>query len=155
MINLTKWQRADLSGWPTLGSLFGLRELHHLIESPLGEIARGAQLLRVWHPALDVYEDKDNVFVKAEIAGLKKEDIDVSVEDDVLTISGERKSEEKSADTETHRTECFTGSFHRAVTLPSGVEAARVTAQYKDGILTVTLPKSEASKPKQIEVKID
>jgi len=155
-MSIIRWQRPDLASWPTFETLFGLRdELHRLVDHPLGEIARGAQLLRVWNPALDLYEDKDNVFVKVELAGLKKEDIDVSLEDGVLTISGERKSEVKSEDAETHRSERFVGRFNRTVTLPSEVKADEVKAVYQDGTLTITLPKVEAAKPKQIEVKID
>jgi HSP20 family protein len=155
-MSIIRWQRPGFASGPSFGTLFGLRdELHRLIEHPLGEIARGRQLLRVWNPALDLYEDKDNVFVKVELAGLKKEDIDVSLEDGVLTISGERKSETKAEDAETHRSERFVGHFNRIVTLPSEVKADEVKAVYQDGILTVTLPKAEAAKPKQIEVKID
>jgi HSP20 family protein len=155
-MSIIRWQRPGPSAWPTFENLFGLRgELQRLVESPLGEIARGVQFQRVWNPALDLYEDKDNVFVKAEVPGLKKEDIDVSLEDGVLTISGERKSEQKSDDAETHRSERFVGRFNRSLTLPSEVKADEVKASYQDGILTVTLPKAEAAKPKQIEVKID
>ena len=155
-MSIIRWQRPDLASWPTVGTLFGLRdELHRLIDHPLDEIARGTQLLRVWNPAVDVYEDKDNVFVKAELAGLKKEDINVSLEDGVLTLSGERKSEQKSDNAETHRSERFVGRFSRSLTLPSEVKTDEVKASYQNGILTVTLPKAEAAKPKQIEVKID
>lgn len=155
MNNLTRWQRPDLSAWPSFGNLFDLRnELHRLIDNPLGEIARGSQLLRVWNPALDLYEDKDNVFVKVEIPGLKKEDIEVSLENGNLTISGERKSETKTENAETHRSERFVGRFYRSVTLPTEVKADQIKAQYQDGVLTVTLPKAEAAKPKQIEVKV-
>jgi HSP20 family protein len=152
MNNVTRWQRAE---WPSLGNLFDLRnELHRIIDNPLGEIARGSQLLRVWNPALDLYEDKDNVFVKVEVPGLKKEDIEVSIENGTLTIAGERKSEKQADDTEAHRSERFVGRFYRSVTLPSEVKTDEVKAQYQDGVLTVTLPKAEAAKPKQIEIKI-
>jgi HSP20 family protein len=156
MSNLTRWQRPDVSVWPTVGRLFGLRdELDRLFENPLAEAARGSQLLSVWNPALDLYEDKNNVIVKAELPGMKKEDIEVSLHNDALSISGERKGEQKFQDAETYRSERFVGRFHRTVTLPSEVKGEQVKAQYKDGILTVTLPKSEAAKPKQIEVKVD
>ena len=154
MSNLTRYQRPDLSVWPTFGRLFGLRdELDRLFE-PFSELTRGSQLLSVWNPAVDLYEDKDNVIVKAELPGMKKEDIDVSLHEGALSISGERKSEEKFEDAETYRAERFVGRFHRTVTLPSAVDGAKVTAQYKDGILTITLPKTEEAKPKQIEVKV-
>jgi HSP20 family protein len=156
MSNLTRWQRPDLSVWPSFGRLFVLRdELDRLLDNPLGELACGSQLLSIWNPALDVYEDKDNVIVKAELPGMKKEDIEVSLHNGALSISGERKSEEKFQEAEAYRSERFVGRFHRSVTLPSEVKGNEVKAQYKDGILTVTLPKAEAAKPKQIEVKVD
>jgi HSP20 family protein len=148
MSNLTRWQGT------AFGRLFNLQDdLQRLIESPWGELSRAQQSLRGWNPAVDLYEDKDNVFVKAELPGLKKEDIDVSLEDGVLTISGERKSEEKVEGKEARRSERFYGQFRRGITLSSEVKADQVTATYKDGVLTVTLPKVEAAKPKQIEVK--
>ena len=151
MIELTHWRRPDTSVWPTVGSLFGLSaELDRLFEASRESRAP----LRFWNPALDVYEDKDNLFVKAELAGLKKEDIEVSLEDGVLTLSGERKSDEKLAAAQAHRAERFAGRFQRSLTLPSEVKTDQVTASYTDGILTITLPKAEAAKPRQIEVKI-
>ncbi len=156
MSNLARWQRPDLSVWPAFGRLFGLREeLDRLLDNPFGELTRSSQLLSVWNPALDLYEDKDNVIVKAELPGMKKEDIEVSLHNGALSISGERKSEKKFEESETYRSERFVGRFHRSVTLPSEVKGDQVKAQYKDGILTVTLPKAEAAKPKQIEVKVD
>jgi HSP20 family protein len=105
-------------------------------------------------PPLDVFEDKDNLIVRAEVPGMKREDIDVSFHDGVLTLSGERKSEEKYSEAETYRSERFLGRFQRTVTLPTPVDADKVKANYKDGILTVTLPKTEEAKPKQIEVNV-
>jgi HSP20 family protein len=104
---------------------------------------------------VDLYEDKDNVVVKAELPGMKREDVEVSLHDGVLSISGERKSEEKFEAAETYRTERFVGRFQRTLTLPAQVDAAKVNALYRDGILTVTLPKLEEAKPKQIEVKVN
>ena len=153
MSGLTRWQRPDLDVWPTVGQLFGLRdELDRLFESSFDDLARGSRLLSAWNPAVDLYEDKDNVIVKAEVPGLKKEDINISLHNGVLSISGERKSEEKVEGAETHRSERFVGRFHRTVILPSEVKGDQVKAQYKDGILTITLPKAEEAKPKQIQV---
>ena len=156
MNTVKRWERPALTVWPTFGRLFGLRgELDRLFEDgSFAELSGGSRLLSVWNPAIDLYEDKDNVFVKAELPGLKKEDIDVSLHDGALSITGERKTEEKVEGTETYRTERFVGRFHRTVTLPSEVKAAEVKAEYKDGILTITLPKAEEAKPKQIEVKV-
>jgi len=156
MNGLTRWQRPDLSVWPTFGRLCGLRdEIDRLFESPLGELAHDSQWLSVWNPAIDLLEDKDNIFVKAELPGMKKKDIDVFLHDGALSISGERKCDTKHEGAETCRSERFVGRFHRTVTLPATVKGTEVKAQYKDGILTVTLPKAEEAKPKQIEVNID
>jgi HSP20 family protein len=129
-------------------------ELDRLFESPWADLANTSQLLSGWTPALDVYEDKENFIVKAELPGMKREDIDVSLHGGALSISGERKSETKHEDAEVHRTERFSGRFQRTVTLPAVVAADKVKAQYKDGVLTVTLPKTEEAKPKQIDVSV-
>jgi HSP20 family protein len=136
---------------PALGRLTDLREeIDRLFEAPL---ARASEFPG-WTPAFDVYEEKDNFVVKAELPGMKKEDINVSLHDGDLIISGERKPEPKSEGTEVYRSERFFGKFQRLVTLPATVAANSVKAEYKDGILTVTLPKSEEAKPRQIEVNV-
>jgi len=153
-MRLIKYQRPD-SVWPTFGRLSSLRdELDRLFESPLAEWTGTSQLLSGWTPALDVYEDKENFIVKAELPSMKREDINVSLHDGALSISGERKSETKHEDAEVHRTERFFGRFQRTVALPASVAADKVKAQYKDGVLTVTLPKTEEAKPKQIDVSV-
>jgi HSP20 family protein len=154
-MNLIRWQRPEVATWPAFGRLTGLREeIDRLFEAPLTELARTSQLLSGWTPALDIYEDQDNLFVRAELAGMKKEDINLSLQDGSLSISGERKSEGKYSDAELYRAERFFGRFQRTVTLPVPVAADKVKAQYKDGILTVTLPKTEEAKPKQIDVRV-
>jgi len=141
--------------WPGFGRLSNLREeIDRLFEAPLAELARSTQLLSGWTPALDVFEDKDNIFVKAELPGMKKEEIELSLHDGSLSISGERKSENKYEDAEVYRAERFVGKFQRTVALPSPVAADKVKAQYKEGILTVTLPKTEEAKPKHIDVSV-
>jgi len=155
MSSLTRWQRPELSAWPSIGRLTGLRdEIDRLFESPLAELARSSRLLSGWTPALDLYEDKDHLYVKLEVPGMKREDIDVSLHEGSLSISGERKSEERHQDAEVYRAERFFGRFQRTVTLPTPVAADRVKAQYKDGILTITLPKTEEAKPKHIDVNV-
>ena len=154
-MNLTRYQRSDL-GWAGFGRLSSLRdELDRLFESPWSELARTSQLLSGWTPALDVHEDKDNFVVQAELPGMKREEIDVSLHDGALSISGERKTEKKYEEAEVYRTERFFGKFQRTVTLPTPVAADKVKAQYKDGVLTITLPKTEAAKPKQIDVNVN
>jgi HSP20 family protein len=155
MNSLARWQRPELATWPGFGRLTNLRdELERLFETPLAELARSSQLLSGWTPALDVYEDGENVYVRAELPGMKREDIELSLHDGSLSLSGERKSEEKFNDAEVYRAERFFGRFQRTVTLPTPVATDKVKAQYKDGILTVTLPKAEEAKPKHIDVSI-
>ena len=156
MISLTRWQRPHLSTWPGFGQLTSLRdEIDRLFEVPLADLARTSQLLSGWTPALDIYEDKDNVYVRTELPGMKKEDIDLSLHNGSLSVSGERKTQEEFKDAEVYRAERFTGRFQRTVTLPTPVAADKIKAQYKDGILNVTLPKAEEAKPKQIDVNVN
>ena len=105
-----------------------------------------------WSPALDLYQDKDHVLVKAELPGMKKEDITLSIHEGMLTLAGERRQEKAHDQKSALRNERFFGRFERTVTLPVQVDGTRVTASYEDGILTVTLPKAEAAKPRQIEI---
>src|SRR5438132_3553263 len=108
MNDLTRWQRPELATWPGFGRLTSLRdEIDRLFEAPLAQLARTSQLLSGWTPALDVYEDKDSFVVKAELPGMKREDIDVSLHDGSLSVSGERKSEEKHKEAEVYRSERF------------------------------------------------
>ena len=154
-MNLTRYQRPEVA-WPSFGRLSSLRdELDRLFESPWTELARTSQLLSGWTPALDIHEDKDNFIVRAELPGMKREDIDVSLHDGALSISGERKLEQKFEEAEVYRTERFFGKFQRTVALPAAVAADKVKAQYKDGVLTITLPKTDEAKPKQISVNVN
>jgi HSP20 family protein len=144
-MKLVKYERPGLA-WPTFGRLAGLQdELERLFESPL----------TAWAPVLDVHEHADKFDIRVELPGLKREDINVALQDGALVISGERKSEKVEEGTEVHRQERFYGKFQRSLTLPAPVAADKVKAQYKDGILTVTLPKSQEAKPKQIDVSVN
>ena len=155
MNGLIRWQRPGLTVWPGFGRLTDLRdEIDRLFEVPLADLARTSQILSGWTPALDMYEDKDNVYVRVELPGMKKEEIDISLHDGSLSISGERKSEEKVTEAEVYRAERFFGRFQRTITLPTPVAVGQVKAQYKEGILTVTLPKAEEAKPKHIDVTV-
>lgn len=107
-----------------------------------------------WMPAVDLYHDKESVTLRAELPGMKKEDIHVSLHEDVLTLSGERRQEKQHDEKGALRSERFFGKFERSFTLPVRVDASRVAASYEDGILMVTLPKAEEAKPRQIEVSV-
>ena len=115
---------------------------------------RGAESFGDWTPALDAHEDQDKYVVAVEIPGMKKEDMNVSVHDGVLTISGERKGEKDVKEGTVHRRERYYGKFSRSVSLPSAVRADKMNAVYKDGVLTVEIPKAEEAKPKTVEVKV-
>jgi len=156
-MSLIRYQSPELANWTPFDRLSSLRdEVNRLfdVSQPGFGSARDSSLFSGWTPALDVYQDKDNVFVKAELPGMKKEDIDISLEKGMLSISGERKHEKESGEGENYRSERYFGKFHRSITLPTAIEAAKVTAAYTDGVLTVTLPKAEEAKPKQIEVNV-
>jgi len=140
--------------WPGFGRLTDLRdEIDRLFEAPLAELTRSSQILSGWVPAVDLYEDKDHIYVRVELAGMKKEDIELSIHNGSLSISGERKGEEPAKEAEVYRAERFFGRFQRTIALPTAVAADKAKAQYQDGILTVTVPKAEEAKPRHIELK--
>lgn len=150
-MRLMRFARATspaLNAWNQLTTLRD--EINRLFDVPAAETE--SEVFNTWAPAMDLYEDKDNLVLRAELPGLKKEDIDVSLHEGTVTVSGERKNEKKYEEAETSREERFYGRFQRTLTLPKPVDAAKVTAAYKDGILTVTLPKTDEAKPRQIAV---
>jgi HSP20 family protein len=107
-----------------------------------------------WSPLADITEDDKEYLIRAELPDLKREDVKVTVENGVLTISGERKMEKEEKGKKYHRVERAYGSFARSFTLPEDSAAEKIQAEFKDGILTVHLPKNEKARPKQIEVKV-
>lgn len=149
--------RFNLQALDPFHHLSSLREeIDRLFEQPLSVFTAPQQFaLGGGWPTVDLYEDRDKLVVKVEVPGMKKDDIDISFHDGVLAISGERRSEEKYENAETHRSERFVGRFHRALTLPVPVQADKTSANYQDGVLTITLPKAEEAKPKQIRVQAD
>ena len=154
-MSLVRYQTPRSVMWPSLDRWANLRDdLDTLLELPfLTGTGRQAQLFSGWTPALDLYQNNDNVVAVVELPGMRKEDIEISLHDGTLTIGGERKEETGEGDSAT-RTERFTGKFRRSVTLPARVDVNKVSATYKDGILTVSLPKAEEAKPKKVEVTI-
>lgn len=106
-------------------------------------------------PTVDISETPQEYTLRAEIPGMKKEDTKISVNNNVLTLSGEKKSEAKHEDKKYHRVESYYGSFQRSFVLPDSIQSDKVTAAFKDGVLTVTVPKSEKAKEKQVDIKID
>ena len=113
-----------------------------------------AMTITEWAPSVDISEDDKEWLVKADLPEVKKEDVKVTVENGVLTITGERKFEKEEKDKKYHRIERSYGNFLRSFTLPDAADGSKVNAEFKDGVLTVHLPKSEKAKPKTVEVKV-
>lgn len=107
-----------------------------------------------WAPAVDIKETPEAFMVEAELPGMTKDDVKVTVHNGVLTIQGERKSEEETKDKKLHRVERFYGSFLRRFTLPDNVDENSVTANFKDGLLTLSIQKAEQKEPKAVEIEI-
>lgn len=135
-------------------------ELESRLATMLGHRAStgngGKEALTVaeWSPLVDIVEDEKEYLIKVELPEMRKEDVRLTVEDEVLTISGERKFEKEETGRKHHRIERAYGSFVRSFSLPEDADGSKVTADYKDGVLHVHLSKSERAKPKSIEIKI-
>ncbi len=110
-------------------------------------MARGA-----WNPSVDIYENKDQIVLEAELPGMKREDFDLSIENNVITLRGERRFEKQDEGDNFHRVERSYGSFARSFTLPQTVQTDQVAAEYRNGVLRVTMPKREEIKARRIEV---
>jgi HSP20 family protein len=154
IMNLVRYQAPELTPWAASDRWSTLRdELNSFFEMPFSSgFGRAGQLFTGWSPALDLYENNDNVIAVVELPGMRKEDIDISLHDGTLTVSGERKRETSGGGEKAERTERYIGTFRRSIALPTRVDANKVSATYQDGILKVTLPKAEEARPKQIKV---
>jgi HSP20 family protein len=131
-------------------------EIDRLFEEPFGAwLAPDVSSFEGWMPVVDVYEDKNNVYLKAEIPGMKKEEFEVYMSGENLNLAGERKVETEEKTTESYRSERYFGRFHRSIPLPVPVDAGKIDAHYRDGVLTITCPKTAEALRKQVEVKID
>ena len=148
-MTLTRWNPAqELSELQNRwASFFGRSAL----QTPNGK--EEAITLAEWAPVVDITEDEKEFLIKAELPGLKKEEVKVTVEDGVLSISGERKAEKEEKTKKLHRIERSYGSFLRSFTLPDGADATKVDAEFKDGLLSVRVPKTEKTKPKPVPIK--
>lgn len=150
---LERWKPRTLSRWDPFADLFDFRrEMDRLIDTFFGR----TPVLReeAWAPAVDIYETKDALVVKAELPGVKPEEVEVSIAGNTLTLKGERKREAEVSEKGYYRLERSYGSFQRSLELPSVVDADKVKATYKDGLLEVRLPKKEEAKPKEIKVEV-
>jgi HSP20 family protein len=153
---LTKWSPLQTTRWDPFQQL---AEFERGLERVFGRVpgnGKGEEQIteRLWEPLTDITEDDKEYLVKVELPAMKKEDVKVTVENGTLRISGERKAEKEEKTKKYHRIERSYGSFLRAFTLPEGADGTKVNADYKDGVLTVRLPKTEQAKPKAIDVKV-
>jgi HSP20 family protein len=144
--------RNKTNAWPTAWNMGD--EINRVFEqfgNSFGWIAEPGR----YAPAMDVRETDEAYIVEADVPGMKKDDIHLEVADNVLTITGERKDEKEEKDKNYHRIERHFGSFVRSVAIPGGIDSNKVSAKFENGVLTVTLPKPEESRPRRIEVKVD
>ena len=124
-----------------------------LFEDAFGRLLAEPAASRPWSPAVDIYESENELVVKADVPDVDLKDIDVRVENQTLTVSGERKFEKKDSGKGYHRIERSYGVFSRSFSVPSGYDLEHIAASYKSGVLTVSLPKKEAAKPRQIKIE--
>jgi HSP20 family protein len=129
-------------------------QMNRLFDSFLGRPSPVAGLERTWAPAVDMYESKDELVIAAELPGLIHKDIHLSITGDMLTIRGERQRPHEVMQDSYYRAERWWGKFERTLPLPIPVETGKVKASYRDGVLTVTLPKADAIKPKEIKIDL-
>ena len=129
-------------------------EMGRLLEGVFGRHMPGASLERVWAPAVDMYETKDDLVFTAELPGMNEKDIKLSVHGDMLSLRGERMQVREAAPEGAYRGERWFGKFERTLALPIPVQTDKVKAIYRDGVLTITLPKAEENKPKEIAIEV-
>ncbi len=127
-----------------------LLSLHNRISTPF---AGANDAYGSWMPPVDIFERGDDLVIRAEVPGLDKNEIDISVEDNRLVIKGERKREREFNEENAYRLERAFGTFMRSFLLPKTVDSSKISASYTNGVLKVTLPKAEAAKPRKVEVK--
>lgn len=153
-MNLTKWEPFKWDPFKELDEMS--QRLNRLFGRPATQAEGGRESLATvdWAPSVDISESDNEYVIKAEIPDVKKEDVKVTVENGQLTIQGERKQEKEEKNKRYHRIERSYGSFMRSFSVPDSVDESKAKAEYKDGMLTLTLPKTEKAKPKALEVKI-
>jgi len=141
-----------LTRWEPIRDLLALEgQMARLLGDNFNRVPAGENF-GTWAPLVDIYEEGDKIVLRAEIPGASKDDIDVKVENGTLTIRGEKK-QEKQVDSETaYRIERFYGSFSRSFVLPTSIDAGKIKATYKDGVLEVVVPKADEAKPKKVQI---
>ncbi len=142
--------------WSPVRDMVGIQDEMNRLFNALFEKSpeRRESGVTAWSPLVDISEMEDEILVTVEVPGMKKEDINITIQDNVLTLKGEKKQVEEDKNKNFHRVERIYGTFERSFSLPSTVQTDRVKAVYKDGVLNITLPKSEEAKPKEIAISV-
>ena len=157
-MTLIRWRPArELKAWHPSDVLGEFDNFHSEIDTMFDRFRGGTTNesgLQTFLPAVDIAEEKDLFIVKVELPGINKSDVKITVQDDVLTVRGEKKQEKEQKESNYHRVERSYGVFQRSFTLPTSIHSERIDAEFKDGLLTINLPKVEEAKPKEIEVKV-
>ena len=146
-----------LTKWDPFKDLLSLQDrMNRLFDESVRNVKPGDEALSsaIWSPAVDIYETDDEVVVKAELPEVDQKDIDIQIENNTITLRGERKFNKETKKENFHRIERAYGSFSRSFTLPGVIDQEKIRADYKDGILKISMPKREETKPKQIKVAI-
>lgn len=131
------------------------REFDRLFKEAFNPIfGEGELSTRTWAPPVDIYENENDIVLKAELPGVDPKEVEIRVEDNTLYLKGERKFEKETKEENYHRVERTYGSFARSFSLPNSINAEQVKAEYKDGLLTLTLPKREEAKPRTIKIDV-
>jgi len=153
---LTRFRpETEISNWSPFRDLVNMqREVGRLFDGLFGESDKDGNVMTSWSPTADVIENNNSYLIKVELPGVSKNDVKITLRENILTIKGEKKAENEEKDHNYHRIERSYGSFERSFSTPSNVKGEKIDASYKDGVLTVTLPKVEEAKPKEIEVKV-
>jgi HSP20 family protein len=132
-----------------------LRRLTNALDEAFGTFPEeGRTVTASWYPACDVFEDKDAIKIVAEVPGVTPEDVKISLENNILTIRGEKKQQAEERTERVHRYERSYGAFERTFVLPNSVDSERIQASYQNGILTVSVPKAERARPREIPVTV-
>ena len=146
MMNLVRW-----NPWRDMSTL--QHRINHLFNEPFFRSGDDDELsLGTWSPAVDMFDDDDKIVIKAELPGMEKKDISVDIDNQVLTLSGERNYDNEVKEENYYRRERSYGKFQRAFTLPADVDSDKIKAEFKDGVLQVEVPKPEEQKPKQVTI---
>lgn len=147
-------KRGALTPWSPLHEMDEIRsEMNRLFDYAFGGQNSNGLLESVWAPAVDVIQEADRFVIHADLPGMKREDIDITMNGNTLSVSGEKKFENETKEGSYFRSERYSGRFHRSIEMPHSIDANRIEASYKDGVLTISLPKSEEARPKQIKVQ--